>query len=488
VTVAAAPRRLGPRIDGRMLFGPGRRIAQVVDPYRCEPVAEVTLSRAADVTAAVRGAALAQPGCAAMPVHRRAAALRRIAEELEQHAPRLAESITRQTGKVIKDTLREARRAPWTFRAAASAIEAMAGELPPASAMPGGEGLLAMAQRVPVGVVAAITPFNAPLNLTAHKLAPALAAGNAVVLKPAPAAPATSYDLADLIEASGFPPGVVNVVPGGGDIARRLARHPDVGLVSFTGGVDAGRQVLAAAGLRRVLLELGGNSPNIVHCDAHLESAAQACLNGGFRNAGQSCNSVQRILVHKTVAEPFVALLADRAQTLRVGDPLDPATDVGPVVNETAACRIGDLLDEAVAGGARVVTGGSRDGVTVNPTVLVRGATPIRLDREEAFAPLVLVSVYEDLADAIARANDTRFGLQSAVFTSSLDVAMRAVQGLRAGAVLVNRSTNFRLDHLPYGGVGCSGLGREGPRSALEEMTELRLAVLAPADPSGWGN
>lgn len=483
----ALTRDLGVRLEGRVRAG-GGPVIDVRDPYRGMLAARVTSATAHDIDEVIAAAADVQPRIAGMPVHERASALRRVADELDRRAPELADAISRQTGKVLKDTLREAGRAPWTFRAAATAIETLAVEAPPADAMPGGEGLAVILRREPVGVVGAITPFNAPLNLTAHKVAPALAAGNAIVLKPAPSAPITTYELADIVESCGFPAGAVGIVPGGADTATTVAAHPGIAMVTFTGGVAAGRAIHAAAGMRRCLLELGGNSPNIVHADANLAAAAAMCVDGGYRNAGQSCNSVQRILVHADVAERFVELLAERVSSLIVGDPLDADTDVGPVVSEDSACRVQELVDDARAHGAEVRVGGGHERAVVEPSVLVSGAERTRLDVEEVFAPLCLVSTYDDLDQAIERANATEFGLQSAVFTGSLDVAMRATRLLRAGAVLVNRTSNFRLDHLPYGGLRNSGIGREGPRFAVEEMTEIKLAVLAPATPHpGWG-
>jgi acyl-CoA reductase-like NAD-dependent aldehyde dehydrogenase len=330
-------------------------------------------------------------------------------------------------------------------------------------------------------VVAAITPFNAPFNLLAHKVAPALAAGNAVVAKPAPQAPLSAFDIAAIMEEAGFPAGAVNVVPGDAEVGSALVTHPGVDLITFTGGAKAGQAIRRDAGLRKVMLELGGNSPNIVHHDANLMAAADACLRGGFGNNGQSCNSVQRVLVHDEVRDAFTAALVAAAGRMVVGDPLDPVTEVGPLVDEASAIRVLSRIEDAVAQGARVLTGGTREGALIGPTVVADAPQECPLYWDEVFAPVILVTGYRNLNEAVEMANATAFGLQAAIFTESLDSAMAAALKLRSGGVMVNRSSNFRLDHLPYGGVGDSGFGREGPQSTVEEMTNLKVIVLSPA-------
>lgn len=475
-----AAREWGPRIGGRTVDVPDK--VDIVEAYRGEVVARVGLADAGVVAEAVSVAADAAPVAAELAVYDRAAILRRAADLAGEHVAELAQIVTRSTGKVIKDTLREAGRVPWTLRAAATAAETLSGEFYTPDAAPNGEGLIAYSMRQPVGVVAAITPFNAPLNLVAHKLGPGVASGNTMVVKPASAARLPALRLAEILDEAGLPPGFVNVVPGGPEIAQALVQHPAVRLITFTGGREAGEAVLRSAGVRRVLLELGGNSPNLVHRDANLDLAARQCLRGGFANNGQSCNSVQRIYVHRHVLDDFSKLLVEAVGRLRVGDPLDPTTDVGPLVTEDSARRVSEWIEEASRAGAEVLVGGERDGAVIRPTVVANAPEGCRLSVDEVFAPVVLLYAYEDLEDAIERANDTAYGLQSAVFTDSLEVATKAARELAAGAVLVNRSSNFRLDHLPYGGVKASGLGREGPQEAIREMTELKLVVVAPSE------
>ncbi len=474
-------RLAAPRVAGRTLEPDSW--TEFSDPYRLEPVSRVGLSGEAVVREAVRAATEIQPAVAAMSVAERAAVLRRAADIIDGRVDELATTITRQIGKAYKSTRREVSRSVWTFRAAATAAESLDGAVLPTTVASGGGGLVAMTWRVPVGVIGAVTPFNAPFNLVAHKLAPAFAAGNAVVVKPASQAALCTFELVSILEEAGAPVGAFNIVPGDRRTVHALATDPGVALYTLTGGRAAGEAVARDAGGRKVLLELGGNSPNIVHGDADVERAAGDCASGGFSNTGQSCNSVQRIYVHSSIADRFTEALVRNATKLTVGDPLDPTTDVGTLVNLEAAERVEAWLSEAVRRGARLLTGGRRDGASIAPTIVVDAPDDARIVCEEVFGPVVVILPYDDLDEAIARANASPYGLQAAVFTSSLGVAFAAASRLEAGGVLVNRSTNFRMDHLPYGGVKASGVGREGPAYAIEEMTELKLVLVDP-DPA----
>ena len=447
------------------------------DPWRGDLVTDVAISSADDVRAAVDAAVAAQAEVAALPVHRRAAILRRAADLTEARAAEYADTITRQMGKALKNTTREVRRAAWTMRAAATAAETHFGSVAVADAAPEGEGVLALGVWEPVGVVAAITPFNAPFNLVVHKVAPAFAAGNAVVVKPASQAPLAALDVAAVFEEAGAPAGAVNVIPGDRETVAALVADPRVDMFTLTGSRPAGEAISRGAGTRRVTLELGGNSPNIVHRDANIPAAVDACVRGGFANTGQSCNSVQRIFVHRDIQRAFVAQLVAATESLVVGDPLDPRTDVGTLVDDVAAERIEGWLGEAVARGGRIITGGRRSGAALQPTIVVDAPLDSRIVCEEIFGPVVVLLPYDHLDEAVAQANATPYGLQAAIFTASMDVALTAARRLRAGSVLVNKSTNYRMDHLPYGGVKESGVGREGPRHAIEEMSELKLIV-----------
>jgi acyl-CoA reductase-like NAD-dependent aldehyde dehydrogenase len=481
VEIAAPVRVAAPWIAGRAVEPGGW--TEFVDPYRLEPVSRVALSSPSVVADAVAAAVEAQARVAAMSIAERAAVLRRAADLIEGRVDELAATITRQIGKALKNTRREVGRSPWTLRAAATAIESLEGAVAPTTVASGGGGLVALVWRVPVGVVGAVTPFNAPFNLVAHKLAPAFAAGNAVVLKPASQTALTALDFVAIMEEAGAPAGAFNVVPGDRSTVHALATDQRIAVFTLTGGRAAGEAVARDAGTRKVLLELGGNSPNIVHEDADIELAARDCAAGGFANTGQSCNSVQRIYVHASIADRFTDALVAEARRLRVGDPLDPGIDVGTLVNADAAARVESWLGEAVASGARILVGGDRVGASISPTVVVGAREEARIVCEEVFGPVVVVLPYEDLDEAIARANASPYGLQAAIFTSSLAAAFAAATKLQAGGVLVNRSTNFRLDHLPYGGVKDSGVGREGPAYAIEELSERKLVLVDP-DPA----
>lgn len=435
-----------------------------------------------DVRAAVDTAVNAQRTVAAMPIHERAGVLRRAAEIVEQRVDAYAETITRQTGKALKNTQREVRRAAWTMRAAATAAESLEGKVVPGDLAPDGEAILALTIREPIGVIGAVTPFNAPFNLVVHKVAPAFAAGNAIIVKPASQAPLAAIDVAQVLEEAGAPAGAVGVVPGNRQTVAALLEDQRVAMFTLTGSRPAGEALVRGAGLRRVVLELGGNSPNIVHRDAPLAASAAACVRGGFANTGQSCNSVQRILVQRDVVDEFTEHLVEAAGRLAVGDPLAPATDVGTLVDIAAAERVEQWLGEARDKGARLLFGGRRDGAQLEPTVVADAPLDSRLVCDEIFGPVVVILPYGDIDEAIEQANATPFGLQAAVFTNSLDVALRVARGIRAGGVLVNKSTNFRMDHLPYGGMKESGVGREGPAYAIEEMTELKLVVIGRSD------
>jgi acyl-CoA reductase-like NAD-dependent aldehyde dehydrogenase len=475
-------RDAAPYVAGRSL-----RVHDAVelrDPYRGELIARVATSTPADVHEAVAAAEGAQTAIAQMPVHERAAVLRRAADLIASRTEVYARSITRQTGKALKNTLREVGRAAWTLRAAATAAETHFGRVMVPDVAPEGEGIMAMTVWQPVGVVGAITPFNAPFNLVVHKVAPAFAAGNAIVIKPATQAPLAALDVAQLLEEAGAPVGAVNVIPGNRETVAALLGADAVAMYTITGSRAAGEAVVRGAGLRRVVLELGGNSPNVVHHDADLARAAEACVRGGFANTGQSCNSVQRIIVHHSVMPSFSEYVVDLARGLVLGDPMEAVTDVGTLVDEAAAIRIEDWIGEATRRGARLLIGGERTHAQLSPTVVADAPLDTALVCEEIFGPVVVLLPYDHLDEAIAQANATPYGLQAAVFTESIDVALRAAREIRAGGVLVNRSTNFRLDHLPYGGVKDSGIGREGPIQAIEEMSEMKLVVLGSSSAS----
>jgi len=453
------------------------RTVEIRDPYHGAVVGVAPISSLADLDAALNGAVEARAPIAAMPGFERAALLRRAAALVERETASLAELLTRETGKAIKDSDAEIRRSVETVALAAEEAIRIEGRHVPLDGSEMGAGKVAVLLRFPVGVIAGITPFNAPFNLAAHKIAPAIAAGNSIVLKPPPQAPLIVHRLVELFVEAGLPPGTLNVVYGGADIGAALVADPRVDFISFTGSSRAGAAIKASSGLRRVALELGGNNATIVHDDANLASAAAACARNSMRLAGQSCISVQSVYVQQRVYETFLSLIEAQVRKLKLGDPLEAMTDVGTLIDERAAQRVESWVREAAAEGARVVTGGHRHGAAFEPTVLTGVNPKMKVVCEEVFGPVVNVIPYGAIEEVFAAVNAGPYGLQAGIFTRSNEVTFRAIRALRVGGVIVNGTSTWRTDQLAYGGVKASGIGREGPRYAIEEMTEQRLVV-----------
>src|SRR5690606_30843308 len=371
-----------------------------------------------------------------------------------------------------------AKRAIDTVRFSAAAARTFTGEMVPMDASAVGAGKLGYVRRVPIGVIGAISPFNFPLNLVCHKIAPAVAEGCPVVVKPASATPLTALRIARLFEECGLPPGWINVVTAPGSVANRLVEHPDVAMITFTGSPEVGWGIRERAPRKKVGLELGNNAPVIVCEDADWQAAAEKIGVAGYSYSGQTCISVQRVYVHRRHHEEFVEALADRVSRLKVGDPADPETDLSALISDSASDRVQGVIDEAAGAGGRIVTGGGRDGAVLEPTV-VDGLEPeMSLCHTEVFGPVVGVAVFDDLQDAIDISNDTRYGLQAGIFTRDLTEALWAVEQLDFGGVLVNEVPTWRTDQMPYGGVRDSGNTREGPAYAVDEMTERRTIVI----------
>ena len=467
--------RIPMRIGGQWRHGVAHGESR--DPYRGTLMALAPESTGEDVADAVAAAVDGAKLCAAMPAHERAVLLRNIAALLARDAEALAQLMARESGKALADCRTETSRAPGVFELAAAEAVRIEGEHVPLDASPMGAGKLCFMLRYPVGVVAAITPFNAPLNLACHKIAPAIAAGNSVVLKAPPQTPLVLHRLAEIIVDAGAPDGMFNILYGA-EAGPALVQHPQVDFISFTGSTRAGAAIKAASGLRRVALELGGTGATIVHDDAEVALAASLCARNAMRLAGQSCISVQNIFVHHTCAEAFTSALLAGVKTLRVGDPLDPHTDVGTLIDEAAAQRVEQWVREAVASGARCLIGGGRNDAQMEPTVLVDAPSVAKVVCEEVFGPVVNIIPFHDVATVVDRLNASPYGLQTGVFTRSLDRAMQAVRTIRSGGVILNATSTWRTDQMPYGGLRNSGIGREGPRYAIREMTEERLVVL----------
>jgi acyl-CoA reductase-like NAD-dependent aldehyde dehydrogenase len=450
----------------------------VKSPFDGSEVGRIRRPTPADVETAVQRSVAAFETTRALPTFRRVAILRKTAAELERRRDDLALTIAGEAGKPLKAARTEVERSAATFWAAASAVETRGGELLPLDVNAASVGRLGLVRRFPLGPVCAITPFNFPLNLTAHKVAPAIAVGAPVVQKPASQTPLSALALKEIVCGAGWPEDAYAVLPVAGSEAEGLVRDPRLPVVSFTGSAPVGWRLKEIAPRKRVWLELGGNAAVIVHADADVADAAQRSVLGAFSYAGQSCISVQRMLVHAAVLDAFREAFLKKAAALRVGDPRDEATDVGPMITLAEAERAEAWVRDAVSKGARLLLGGSRRGSVLEPTLLSGTSREMAVEASEVFAPVATLNVYHDFDDALARVNDSCFGLQAGVFTRDLALVQRAFDRLEVGAVLVNDVPTWRADRMPYGGVKDSGFGREGPSYAMDEFTEPRLLVL----------
>jgi acyl-CoA reductase-like NAD-dependent aldehyde dehydrogenase len=447
------------------------------DPSR--PAGATYTATEAQYEEAVTAAVAAFRETRALPVYERSRALREVSAGIKDRREELGRLLSLEAGKPIRDALTEVDRSAFTFRLAAEEAERMVGEVIPLDLVAASKGRFGVTRRFPIGPVAGISPFNFPLNLAAHKLAPAIAAGCSIVLKPATKDPLTILTVAEIIDAAGLPAGSVSVLPMTRELGDRMVSDPRFKLLTFTGSPTVGWRMKERAGKKKVVLELGGNAAVIIDKTADVAWAVKRILVGGFSYAGQSCISVQRIFVHETVADAFREQLVAGVKRLKVGDPLDPTTDLGPLVDEANAVRTQGWVDEAVAMGGQVLAGGKANGTFFEPTVLANVPTGAQVCSNEAFAPLVVLSTFSDFDEAIAEVNDSAFGLQTGVFTNDLSHAWQAFNELEVGGVVMNDISSYRVDHMPYGGVKDSGLGREGLRWSIEDMTELKLMVVA---------
>ena len=435
----------------------------------------------ADLATLDRAVAAAREGALAMAkltAYERAELLTRIHDIVKRDLAEFARLICLETGKPIREARVEAERTLQTIIASAHEARQLHGEVIPIDAAPIGKGRMAITVREPVGVIGAITPFNVPMNLAFHKIGPALAGGNAVIHKPAEKTPLSATRLAKAIEEAGAPKGAFNLIHGLGPVlGPAMAAHPGIDMLTFTGSAAVGRSLKATAGFKRMTLELGNNSAAIVEPDTDLDWAIPRCVAGSFAHSGQVCISVQRIYVHQSIAAVFIERLKRGAEALKIGHPMEDATEVSSLINVAAAERVETWINEAVAAGATLVTGGKRTNATISPTILTNASEELRICCEEVFGPVVVVHTYTDLDDAIARVNAGPYGLQAGVFTKDIERGFRAARLLKYGGVLINDVPMFRADHMPYGGMKSSGIGREGPKYAIEEMTELKIIV-----------
>jgi len=466
----------------------GRRVAperavEVRSPFSGEVAGRCGDATGLEVERALEAAAGAREAMAALPAWKRSQALRELEFAVRENQDELAELMALEAAKPIRDARAEVQRGLLTLRTAAEEALRIGGEVAGLDVAAAGEGRTSISRRFPIGVIAGITPFNFPLNLVLHKLAPAIASGNPILIKASPRTPLTALRLGEMALGLELPAGAVNVLAGGAEPARQLCEDGRVAMVSFTGSAAVGWELKARAGRKRVVLELGGNAANIVHRDADLELAARRLVAGAFGYAGQSCISVQRVYAQRAIYDELRQRLVAGASALRVGDPADPETEVGPMINDEAAARAQRWIEEAVAAGATLACGGKRDGGFVWPTILERVPPAAAIHKEEAFAPVLLLAAYDEPAEALREANASRYGLQAGVFTRNIEFALQAHAHLEVGAVLINEVSSWRMDPMPYGGVKESGFGREGLRASIEEMTELRLLILRSGSP-----
>ncbi len=456
----------------------GTREEEVRSPFDDEVVGTVPVASADDAQAALAAAVDGAAAMRGLSAWDRSELLRRAAQIVEDTLEDLARTIASEVGKPLTEARNEARRIPELLRLSGSEGARMHGETVPVDAAPGGAGKLAFTIRQPCGIVVAITPFNYPALLVVHKIGPALAAGNAVVLKPARQTPLTALFLTRALLEAGAPENAIQCITGpGSELGDALCSDPRVRKISFTGSTAVGERITRVAGVKRLSLELGSNCPLIVLPDADLDKVAAATLSGGYVNAGQVCISVQRVLVADEVYGDFVERLTPLVEGLRTGHPLDESTALGPVISESEAKRVEQTIKDAVAGGATLLTGGEREGAVVAPTVLGDVDPAMSISRDELFGPAVALTRVRDVGDAIRLANDSDYGLGAGLFTSSLDAALRFAREVDSGSIQINSSPLWRADLMPYGGLKGSGIGKEGPSSAIEEMTELKTVV-----------
>ena len=465
-------------LAGRWVDSPDR--LRIDNPARpSEPAGWTYNATSEQYEEAVTAAVAAFEKTRRLPAFERSAALRKIGSGIEARREEIARLIATESGKTIRDALGEVDRAVLTFRIGAGEAERIGGEVIPLDLNPASRGRTGIVRRFPIGPIAAISPFNFPLNLAAHKLAPAIASGNPIVLKPPSRDPLTMLTVAEIVAEAGLPEGSVSVLPMTRELGDRMVGDERFKLLTFTGSPEVGWKMKARAGKKRVVLELGGNAGVIVDRSADIDWAVRRIVVGAFSYAGQVCISVQRVFVHEALWDDFMGRFVKAAHGLKVGDPLDPATDVGPMIDAAAVERTASWVDEARSMGGKVLLGGSANGSCYSPTILTDVPATARVCSAEAFAPLAVVSRFREFHDAVRAVNDSRYGLQAGVFTNDLANAWSAFEELEVGGVIVNDVPTYRIDHMPYGGSKDSGQGREGVRYAIEDMTELRIMVMA---------
>ncbi|MFD1068079.1 aldehyde dehydrogenase family protein [Oceanobacillus locisalsi] len=448
----------------------------VLNKYSQEVIAEISVAEESDVNASVEAAkkALNTP----FSPYERFEVLTKASELLLEQKETIANVLVQEVGKPIGESIGEVERAALTLEVSAEEAKRIHGDGVPVESAPGSENRKAVTMKTPVGVVAAITPFNVPLNLVCHKVGPGLAAGNSVILKPAEETSLSAILLAEIFEEAGLPSGRLNVLTGeGSEIGGYLTANQEINMYTFTGSPRVGQLIRGSTGIRKVALELGNNSATIVHRDADIAGSAIAAAQKSFNNAGQVCISVQRVFVHEDIYELFLENMIEATKALKVGDPADASTNIGPMIAEKEAIRVENWVNEAVSQGAKLQAGGKREGVFYQPTILTNVDPEMKVCRNEVFGPVVAVDTYREEDEVIEKVNDSEYGLQAGLFTNDLRFAMKAAEKIEVGGLIINDTSGYRVDHMPYGGVKKSGTGKEGPKYAMEEMTEEKLIV-----------
>ena len=463
-------------INGKWIAG--KEYFEVRSPYDNSLAGKVPKASPEQVEEAILAAGDAFVQYSKVPAFKRSEVLKKTAELILKNSEELAGLITSENGKVIKESRGEVVRAAETFIIASEEAKRIHGETITMDAVNGGGGRLAFTQREPIGVIAAITPYNAPLNLVAHKVAPALAAGNAVVLKPASATPIIALRLAELLDEAGLPKGVLNVVTGSSVVGEQIIKDKRIAMISFTGSYDVGMHIREVAGFKRYTFELGSNSAVIIDDDSLLDEAVSRCVTGAFSYAGQVCISLQRIIIHEDLEKKFLEKYIPKVEALKAGNPKDDTTDLSAMITSKDTERVLSWIKEAKDKGAKILCGGTAEGNVIRPAVIKDVTPEMKVFTEEVFGPVVAVTAYKNFDDAIKLVNTSRYGINTGIYTKDIQKAMKAIPEIKSGAVIVNDVPTYRLDHMPYGGVKSSGFGREGVKYAIEEMTEMKLVII----------
>ncbi|WP_420491922.1 aldehyde dehydrogenase family protein [Neobacillus niacini] len=451
---------------------------RLYSPYTQEFIAEIPLASREETELAIESANQVREKMARLPAHKRSSILEKLVELLERRADEAAQIIALEASKPISLAEGEVARTIATFKIAAEEAKRIHGETIPLDAAPGGEKRIAFTTREPIGVIAAITPFNFPMNLVAHKVGPAIAAGNTIVLKPAEQTPLSSLFIAELLQEAGLPAGALNVVTGEGRVVGdMLVTDSRVSMITFTGSPEVGIGIRNKAGLKKVTLELGSNAAVIIDKGVDVDKIIGRCVMGAFSNQGQVCISLQRVYVHENLYEKFVESFVEETKKLKLGDPLDSTTDVSALISPKDVQRTLNWIEEARESGAKIAIGGKADGNIVYPTVILDADSSLKVSCQEVFAPIVSINKIKSVEEAIDLVNNSQFGLQAGIYTENISIALDAAEKLHMGCVLINDIPTFRVDHMPYGGVKKSGAGREGIKYAIEEMTEMKLII-----------